>query len=308
MDLQHSRITVTGGHGFIGRHVVRLLEEKGVPKEQINTPRADEFDLRAREGCRTALQGADLVIHLAALTGSIEFHRAHPAQILFDNVSMNLELLEAAREAGVKKFVGIGSATEYPEHIPVPYREENLWDGAPEGIHAPYSFAKRMLLAQSQAYRSQYNLNAIHLLPANIYGPGETLSNGYVVPSLIRRFLSAKKENAPYVEVWGTGRASREFLYVEDVARGIILASEHYDKPEPVNLGSGEEISIKNLAESIARLTGYQGEVRWDTTKPDGQLRRSLDVGRAKKEFGFEAKTKMAEGLKATIAWHLENI
>ena len=308
MDLIQQKILVTGGAGFLGRYVVNRLEKLGVPKESIAIPSASEFDLRFYENCERAVYGKDLVIHLAGVTGNSQFHKTHPASIFYDNLMMGVHLMEAARRAGVKKFVSIGSATEYPADAPLPYQEENLWNGPPDQTNFAYSVAKRMLLTQGQAYRAQYGFNAVHLLPDNMFGPGEKFENGFVIPSTIKKIAEAQSQNSDFIICWGTGKAKREFLYVEDAAEGVVLAAQKYDKPDPVNLGSGEEISIRDLVTAIAELMNFKGEIRWDATKPDGQLRRNLDVSRAEREFGFRAKTGIREGLKKTVAWHLKTM
>jgi len=305
MNLRSKKILVTGGAGFLGKHVVRKLVEHGVPEGNIAVPQAEDCDLRFVENSRRAVRGNDVVVHLAGVTGGIEFHRQHPASVFYDNLMMGVQLMEAAREKGVEKFVTIGSATEYPERAPLPFKEETLWDGFPEKLHAPYTVAKKMLLVQAQAYRKQYNFNATHLLLTNMYGPGEKIEEtSFVIPMLIKRIGEAKKTGANFIDVWGTGRATRDFLYVEDAAEAIFLAAERYDKPEPVNIASGWEISIQELVELIAKLMGFQGEIRWDTSKPEGQLRRILDASKAEREFGFRAKVDFETGLQKTIHSH----
>jgi GDP-L-fucose synthase len=306
MDLRDQKILVTGGGGFLGRFVLEALRARGAEERNIRAPRAAEADFRIRENCIRETAGMDLVIHLAAMTGGIEFHKKHPADIFYNNFIMGAELMEAARVNGVRKFVSIGSAAEYPAASPVPYKEGMLWDGFPEEIHGPYSVAKRMLIAQGNAYREQYGFNAVHLMPANMYGPGESVKSGYVIPSLVDRIFEAIRSKAPFIEVWGTGVAAREFLYAGDAAEGILLAAEKYDKPEPVNLGSGEEVKIKDLVHMIAAIMGYAGEIRWDASKPDGQLRRVVDSSLAEAEFGFRAKTGIEEGLRQAVAFHLK--
>lgn len=309
MDLKNKKILVTGGAGFLGSFVVEKLLERGVPKENIFVPRSDDFDLRKWENCQKAVAGQEVVIHLAAKVGGIGFNREKPGELFYDNAIMGIQMMEAARQAGVEKFVAIGTICAYPKFTPVPFKEDDLWNGYPEETNAPYGLAKKMLLVQAQAYRQQYGFNAIYLLPVNLYGPRDNFNpeSSHVIPALIRKVAEAKKENKNFIEVWGTGKATREFLYVEDAAEGILLATEKYDKAEPVNLGSGREISIKDLVELICRLMDFKGEIRWDTTKPDGQPRRRLDVSRAEKEFGFRAKTDFEEGLKKTIEWYLNN-
>jgi GDP-L-fucose synthase len=304
------KILITGGAGFFGSEVVRQLREKGVHKEDLLIPRSKDIDLRKWENCARVVRDRDIVIHLAARVGGIGYNQAYPADLFFDNAIMGIQLIEAARQQNVEKCIVAGTICAYPKFTPVPFREENLWEGYPEETNAPYGLAKKMLLVQSQAYRDQYGFNSIYLLPVNLYGPGDNFdpSSSHVIPALIKKFTEAKMERKPYVDVWGTGAASREFLYVDDAARGLILAAEQYNKSDPVNLGSGMEISIRDLVDLINELTGYHGEIRWDTTKPDGQPRRCLDVSRAKQEFGFEAKMPFKEGLKRTIAWYTAHI
>ncbi len=304
MDLRGKKILVTGGAGFLGQHVVRKLVGRGVPQENISVPRSKEIDLRKKENCAAAVRGQDVVIHLAGTTGGIAFHKEHPAQTFYDNLMMGVELIEAARVSGVTKFVTIGSATEYPEHAPLPFKEENLWLGPSEEIHVPYAIAKKMLLVEAQAYRKQYGFNGIHLLMANMYGPGDYKSS-FVLPTLVKRIRAAEEEKCGYIEVWGTGKATRDFLYVEDAAEGIVLATEKYDSSEPVNIASGEEVSIRKAVTTLARLMDFKGEIRWDKAMPDGQLRRMLDASRAEKEFGFRASTDFDTGIKKTLQSHL---
>ncbi len=299
------RVLVTGGNGFLGKELVKQLEAK-TPTE-IRTPRSSELDLRLRENCEKAVKGADVVIHLAAKVGGIGFNRARPAELFYDNAIMGIQLMEEARKAGVQKFVAVGTVCAYPKYTPVPFKEEDLWNGYPEETNAPYGLAKKMLLVQAQAYRQQYGFDAIYLLPVNLYGPGDNfdLESSHVIPALIRKMVEAKRLNKPYIEVWGDGSPTREFLYVSDAARGILEATEKYSLPEPVNLGSGEEISIKELTETIAKIVGFIGEICWDTSKPNGQPRRQLDTSRAWQEFGFRAQTSLPEGLRNTISWYI---
>jgi len=299
-------VLVTGGAGFLGSSLVRTLERHGFTKESIRVPRSRDLDLRRWEDCVTAVQGVDLVIHLAAKVGGIGYNMANPGSLFYDNAIMGVQLMEAARQAGVTKFVAVGTICAYPKFTPVPFREENLWNGYPEETNAPYGLAKKMLLVQAQAYRQQYGFNAIYLLPVNLYGPGDNFdpASSHVIPALIKKFVEAVESGAKSVEVWGTGAASREFLYVDDAAEGIALAAERYDKPDPVNLGAGFEVTVRDLATLIADLAGFEGEIAWDTAKPDGQPRRCLDVSRAEQEFGFRAKVDFREGLERTIAWY----
>jgi GDP-L-fucose synthase len=296
---------VTGGAGFLGRHVVRLLEDRGA---NVFVPRSSTYDLRERTRIRAALEAAspEVVIHLAAVVGGIGANRAHPGRFFYENAVMGIELMEQCRVAGVAKFVGIGTVCAYPKYAPLPFREEDLWAGYPEETNAPYGLAKKMLLVQAQAYREEYGYNAITLLPVNLYGPGDNFDpeSSHVIPALIRKFVAAREQRLPVVVAWGSGRASREFLYVEDAAEGIVLATERYDDAAPVNLGAGREISIAELAKTIARHCGYDGEIRWDESQPDGQPRRMLDVSRAREAFGFEASTPFEAGLGRTVAWY----
>ena len=306
MSFWHNkRILVTGGAGFLGSFVVEKLKEKNINPKDIIVTRSRYTDLRIWENCLKAVKGIDIVIHLAGKGGGIGYNRKYPATLFYDNIIMNTQLMEAARQEGVNKFVGIGTVCSYPKYAPIPFKEDTLWDGYPEETNASYGLSKKMMLVQSQAYRQQYNFNSIHLLMVNLYGPGDDLNleSSHVISALIKKFADAAKNNKEYVEVWGTGIASREFLYAKDAAEGILLAAEKYNKPEPVNIGAGFEIKIKDLVELIAKLTGFNGDIKWDTTKPDGQPRRCLDISKAKKEFDFEAKTDINEGLKKTIRW-----
>lgn len=297
------RVLVTGGAGFLGSRVVAQLRANGA--SDIVVPRSKNLDLVDRENCRKAVKDADVVIHLAAKVGGIGFNRDNPGSLFFDNLMMGAQLMEEARLAGVDKFVGVGTVCAYPKFTPVPFHEDDLWDGYPEETNAPYGLAKKMLLVQAQAYRQQYGFDSIYLLPVNLYGPGDNFDprSSHVIPALIRKVYDAKFGGRDFIEVWGDGSASREFLYVTDAARGIVLATEKYDKPDPVNLGSHMEITIRELARLICEAFEYTGEIRWDTTKPNGQPRRSLDVSRAEREFGFRASTDFAAGLRATVDW-----
>jgi GDP-L-fucose synthase len=310
IDLKTKKILITGAHGFVGKHVVKnLLEKRKVPRENLYMPTAEELDLRKMEDCQKAVKGQDIVIHLAAIVGGIGLNREIPGEMFHDNIMMGIQLMEAARQAKVEKFVAIGTICAYPKFTPAPFKEEDLWSGYPEETNAPYGLAKKMSLVQAQAYRQQYGFNAIYLLPVNMYGPEDNFNprKSHVIAALIKKVYEAKKENKDFVEVWGSGKVTREFLYVEDGAEGIILATEKYDKSDPINLGSGMEISIKDLAELLCKLMDYKGEIRWDSSKPDGQPRRLLDVSKAEKEFGFKAKMNFEEGLKNTINFYLEN-
>ncbi len=307
MNLKSKKILVTGGGGFLGQHVVSLLKKRGVKK--IVVPRSDEYDLRERSMCESIVKDIDIVIHLAAQIGGIGFIKERHGEIFYNNLVMGIQLMEAARKAGVKKFVGIGTVCEYPKVIPLPFREEDLWDGYPEETTAPYGWAKKMLIVQAMAYKQQYGFNAINLIPVNLYGPGDNFNraSAHVIPALIKKIIQARKAKAKTVKVWGSGSATREFLYVEDAAKAVVLATEKYNKTEPVNLGTGVETSIKEVTELIMSLSGFKGMIIWDSTQPDGQPRRQLDVSRAKK-FSFSAQTELSEGLKKTIEWYEKNI
>lgn len=298
------RVLVTGGHGFLGKHLVRKLEN--LKPESLLVPQHPKFDLRNSAVCRKVVQDIDLVIHLAAKVGGIGLNQRIPGEMFYDNLIMGAHLMEEARKAGVKKFVSIGTVCAYPKITPVPFKEDYLWNGFPEETNAPYGLAKKMLLVQGQAYRKQYGFNAIYLLPVNMYGPGDNFDpkSSHVIPALIKKFVDAKEKHKKSVTVWGTGNPTREFLFVEDGAEAIILASERYNDPEPVNIGSGYEISIRELAELISDLVGFKGKIIWDKTKPDGQPRRKLDISRAKKEFGFTAKIDFNDGLHRVIQWY----
>lgn len=306
---EDKKVLVTGGAGFLGSFVVEKLIERGVSEKNIRVPRSRDLDLRKWENCVKAVEGMDVVIHLAARVGGIGYNHKYPATLFYDNAIMGIQLMEAARLAGVEKYVAIGTVCAYPKFTPVPFKEEDLWNGYPEETNAPYGIAKKIQLVQAQAYRQQYGFNAIFLLPVNLYGPRDNfhLEHSHVIPALIRKMVDARIEGRDEIIVWGTGKPSREFLYVEDAAEGILLATEKYNKPDPINLGSGMEITIRDLVSLIAELTGYDGKIIWDTSKPDGQPRRCLDVSKAEREFGFKAKTDFKEGLKRTIQWYEEN-
>ena len=307
IDLKDKKILVTGGAGFLGSRVVEFLVKSGFHRDNITVPRSKEHDLRSMEVCKKIVQGHGAVIHLAAKVGGIGYNREHPAELFFDNAIMGIQLIEAARLAGVEKFVQVGTVCAYPKYTQVPFHEEDLWSGYPEETNAPYGLAKRMLLVQAQAYRQQYGLNVIFLIPVNLYGPCDNFNenSSHVIPALIKKFCDAVDKGESTVTIWGTGIASREFLYVEDAAQGIVSAFEKYNKPDPINLGVGQEVTIRYLAEKIAALTHYKGSIVWDTTKPDGQPRRMLDVSRAQREFGFQACMPLEKGLKATIEWYI---
>lgn len=305
----NKKILVTGGAGFLGSFVIEKLIGRGTSKKNIMIPRSREIDLRSMQNCQKVVKNIDIVIHLAAKVGGIGFNRDNPATLFYDNAIMGIQMMEAARQIGVEKFVCLGTVCAYPKFTPVPFKEDNLWDGYPEETNAPYGVAKKMLLVQAQAYRQQYGFNAIYLLPVNLYGPGDNFDpmSSHVIPALIKKMVDAIIENRKEVVIWGTGNASREFLFAEDCAEGILLSAEKYNKPEPVNLGVGREIKIKDLTELIAELSGFKGSIIWDKSKPDGQPRRCLDTTRADKEFGFKAKTDLREGIKKTIKWYQEN-
>ena len=305
-SLKGKRIVVTGGAGFLGREVCRQLA--ALRPVHIMVPRSTQYDLRDRIQVRRMIEAArpHLVIHLAAVVGGIEANRLNPGRYFYDNAIMGIELLEQARQMDVEKYVVVGSICAYPKHVPVPFREEDLWNGYPEETNAPYGLAKKMLLVQAQAYRQQYGMNAITLLPVNLYGPGDNfdLVTSHVIPALIRKTIEAQEAGGNWLDVWGTGSASREFLFVRDAARAIVSAAECYNGSEPVNIGSGNEITIRALTELICQLCGFKGELRWDSSKPDGQPRRCLDVSRAEREFGFRASTSLVDGLRETIEWY----
>jgi GDP-L-fucose synthase len=300
------RVCVTGGAGFLGSYVVARLAGAGC--RSVFVPRADEFDLRRGEGIRRLYDEArpDLVIHLAAVVGGIGANRENPGRFFYDNLVMGAGLMEEARRRGVAKFVALGTVCAYPKFTPVPFREDDLWNGYPEETNAPYGLAKKMLLVQSEAYRAQYGFNSIFLLPVNLYGPRDHFDPrvSHVIPALIRKCVEAVERGEREIVVWGTGEATREFLHADDCARGILLAAERYDSSDPVNLGSGHEVSVRDLAHAVARLTGFGGEFVWDATKPDGQPRRRLDTTRARERFGFAAEVPFEDGLRQTIEWY----
>ncbi|MGJ3240877.1 MAG: GDP-L-fucose synthase family protein [Anaerolineae bacterium] len=310
LDWQATRVIVTGGSGFLGRHLVAHLETLGA--QEIIVPRSRDYDLREKSAVVRLLDdhpNTNMLIHLAATVGGIGANRQHPGIFFYDNIMMGTLLLEYARQYGVEKFVGIGTICEYPKYTPVPFKEEELWNGYPEETNAPYGIAKKALLVQGQAYHDEFGYNAIHVLPTNLYGPWDNFdhASSHVIPALIRKMLEAQEAGHDQVTLFGDGSPTREFLYVKDAARGIALAAQHYDDPEPVNLGSGVEIAIKDLAELIAELTDFSGEIVWDTSKPNGQPRRNVDVTRAREQFGFEAQVDFRQGLQEVITWYREH-
>lgn len=304
---QNKRVCITGGAGFLGSFVTKKLQERGA--KDIFIPTIEKYDLVQIESIKQMYDDCnpDIVIHLAAMVGGIGANLEHPADFFYGNLMMGVQLIHEAWERGVEKFVALGTICAYPKFTPIPFKEEDLWNGYPEETNAPYGLAKKMLLVQSQAYRQQYGFNSIFLMPVNLYGPRDNFhpQSSHVIPALIRKCLEAKAANQPSIEVWGDGSPTREFLFVEDAAEGILLATEKYNGSEPVNLGSGMEISIKDLVTLIARLTGYDGQLIWNTSKPNGQPRRRLNVERAEREFGFKARVDFEEGLRRTIEWYL---
>lgn len=306
LNLSTLRVMVTGGSGFLGSFVVEKLKERGCG--QVIVPRSRERDLRVRGDVEKLFDETrpDVVIHLAAVVGGIGANRERPGEFFYDNLMMGAHAIDVARLRGVRKFVTVGTICAYPKHTPVPFREEDLWNGYPEETNAPYGLAKKVLLVQGQAYRAQYGMNISYLLPVNLYGPRDNFDpkSSHVIPALIKKCLEARDAGREEIEVWGTGTATREFLYVEDASEAIVLAAERYDGDEPVNIGSGSEISIRDLVGLLCRLTGFRGNVRWDATKPDGQPRRCLDVTRARRLFGFQASTSFEDGLRKTLEWY----
>lgn len=309
MNLQEKRIVVTGGAGFLGRQVIHQLKQQQC--KCVFVPRSREFDLRNEHDIIQMLKTykPEIIIHLAAIVGGIGANQKHPGQFLYDNLIMGTQLMEYSRRFNVEKLVVIGTICSYPKHTSVPFRESDLWNGYPEETNAPYGLAKKMLLVQSQAYRQEYGFNSIYLLPVNLYGPYDNfnLETSHVIPAMIRKFIEAKKDGMNHVILWGTGAVTREFIYVEDAAEAIIKATRNYNQPDPVNVGSGQEISIKDLADTVKQLTGFQGDIIWDDSKPDGQPRRRLDTQLAKQYFNFEATTDLLKGLQKTIKWYLES-
>jgi GDP-L-fucose synthase len=307
IDLSKKRITITGANGFLGKHLVNELKSQGI--NNLFLPNHKEYDLVEKDACTKIAKESDIIIHLAAKVGGILANKENPATFFYDNLMMGVQLIEQARLNNVEKFVALGTVCAYPKFTPVPFKESDLWIGYPEETNAPYGLAKKMLLVQLDAYRMQYNFNGIYLLPVNLYGPMDNFDplSSHVIPALIRKIAIAKKQNLPSVEVWGSGSASREFLYVKDAAKAIVLATQKYNKTDPVNIGSGNEITIKDLALKIKELTNYQGQIVFDPSKPDGQPRRCLDTTLAQQEFGFKATTSFENGLKETIDWFSKN-
>ncbi len=309
MDVIYQKILVTGGSGFLGKVVVKKLQQRGC--RDVIAPRSTDYDLREKNDIIRLFQHArpDCVIHLAAVVGGIGANMKNPGSFFYDNAIMGIQLMEVARQFNVQKFVAIGTICAYPKYTPVPFKEEEIWNGYPEETNAPYGLAKKMMLVQSQAYRKQYGFNSIYLLPVNLYGPGDNfdLESSHVIPALVRKCIEAKEKNQKEIIVWGDGSPTREFLYVDDAAEGIALATEGYDSSEPVNLGSGQEISIRNLATMIAECTGYQGSLVFDSSRPNGQPRRALDVKKARQMFGFQAKVALKAGIERTVAWFIAN-
>jgi GDP-L-fucose synthase len=305
MDLTDKNILVTGGSGFLGRHVVQALVEAGANPANISTPRSKDCDLRSAENCKSALEGQDVVIHLAAHVGGIGLNQKKPGELFYDNLMMGVNLIHQAHLIGVSKVVVVGTICAYPKFTPVPFKEEDLWNGYPEETNAPYGIAKKALLVQLDAYRQQYGLSGVYLLPVNLYGPWDNFNpdSSHVIPALIRKLDEAKLRKDDVVAVWGDGSPTREFLYVDDAARGIVMATQHYDGSDPVNLGTNYEISIKDLVELLAELMEFEGKIHWQTDKPNGQPRRCLDTQKAEKLFGFKAQMPFREGLKRTIDW-----
>lgn len=300
-DLTKKKILVTGGAGFVGRHLVKnLVEKRGIPRKNIFIPRSSELDLKIKKDAEKAVKGQDIVFHLAALSGGIGFSRANPGRMFYDNAIMALNIIEASKLRGLEKFINIGSYNEYPEKAQIPLSEESLWDGLPEFSLRPYGMAKKMALMQLQTYRQESGFNGIHLIMASMYGPGYDQNSTNLIPLLINQINDAKKNNTPIIG-WGTGRATRDFLYVEDAVEGIILAAENYNKAEPLNLGGGKEVPVKELIETLCELMDFRGELKWDSSKPEGQLRYVMNISRASQEIGYKPMTDLKQGLKKTL-------
>ncbi|NES21205.1 MAG: GDP-L-fucose synthase [Symploca sp. SIO3E6] len=309
LDLSKKRILVTGGAGFLGRQVVKQLQQAGAELHKITIPRSLDYDLRSLEGCQRVVEEQDIVIHLAAHVGGIGLNREKPAELFYDNLMMGTQLIHTAYQAGIEKFICVGTICAYPKFTPLPFKEDDLWDGYPEETNAPYGIAKKALLVQLQAYRQQYGFNGIYLLPVNLYGPEDNFdpSSSHVVPALIRKVYKAQQKGEKTLSVWGDGSPTREFFYSTDAARGIVMATQDYNQPEPVNLGTGSEISIRELVKLICELMSFEGEIVWETDKPNGQPRRCLDTQRAKEAFGFTAQMDFKQGLKNTIEWYRQH-
>jgi GDP-L-fucose synthase len=309
LDFSTQKILVTGGAGFLGKQVIAQLLDAGAQLDNISVPRSKTCDLRTLEHCQTAVEGQDLVVHLAAHVGGIGLNREKPAELFYDNLMMGTQLIHAAYQAGVKKFVCVGTICAYPKFTPVPFKEDDIWNGYPEETNAPYGVAKKALLVQLQAYRQQYGFDGIYLLPVNLYGPEDNFNpaSSHVIPALIRKVYEAKQQGVKQLPVWGDGSPTREFLFSEDAARGIVMGAQSYDGEDPVNLGTNYEISIRDLVELICRLMAFDGELIWETDQPNGQPRRCLDTTRAKSAFGFTAQVSLEEGLRRTIDWYIQN-
>ncbi|KST63337.1 GDP-L-fucose synthase family protein [Mastigocoleus testarum] len=309
LELEKKRILVTGGAGFLGNQVIEQLCKAGANREKITVPRSRECDLRVMENCKQAADQRDIIIHLAAHVGGIGLNREKPAELFYDNLMMGTQLIHAAYEAGVEKFVCVGTICAYPKFTPVPFKEDNLWNGYPEETNAPYGIAKKALLVQLEAYRQQYDFNGIYLLPVNLYGPEDNFNpkSSHVIPALIRKVHEAQMSGVTRIPVWGDGSPTREFLYSEDAARGIVMGTQYYNESDPVNLGTGYEISIRDLIDLICELMEFEGEIVWETDKPNGQPRRCLDTQKAKQAFGFTAQVDFKQGLKNTVEWYRQN-
>lgn len=309
LNLSDKKILVTGGAGFLGKQVIEQLTQAGANRDKITVPRSRDLDLRSLENCQKAVANQDIVIHLAAHVGGIGLNREKPAELFYDNLMMGAQLIHAAYQTNLEKFVCVGTICAYPKFTPVPFQEDDLWNGYPEETNAPYGIAKKALLVQLQSYRQQYNFSGVYLLPVNLYGPEDNFdpNSSHVIPALIRKVHEAQQRGDKTLPVWGDGSPTREFLYSTDAARGIVMATQKYDEPDPVNLGTNYEISIKDLVETICELMEFEGEIVWETDKPNGQPRRCLDTTRAKEKFGFIAQIEFKQGLKNTIDWYRQN-